>query len=295
MKRAMRWCLIAVVVCATGYTNSLGGLPKGVFKASELGDAVDEASRARKPIAFLLADSSNEKEEFIDNQNTAVRSLKSYAVIVYVEANDSGLDLMPPPVWTALQDVKISLYIPRFVLAAPDLSATWGGTSTQMISGDDSRKFLKRAEDESTTKMAGWKPGVPIEDQSKMQFKWGGKENKYFSGRFDRLDDTTLFLSGPNGEPYRIARDKLTDASLKFAQNMALVAAAGRMPEFEVEAWTSSDGRTMRAKFVGLEGDRLTVETAAGKRFTFPLERLDAASGQRAKARAEQVAKALAE
>ena len=55
-------------------------------------------------------------------------------------------------------------------------------------------------------------------------------------------------------------------------------------PKSEFESWTANNGKTIHARFISLNGDQITLEMAHGKSYTMPLERLNEANQERAKA-----------
>jgi hypothetical protein len=78
-------------------------------------------------------------------------------------------------------------------------------------------------------------------------------------------------------------------ASLTATTATAPMAAPAPTGERPSQVWTSSDGRTVEASFVSLEGDTLQLKvTATGVMHRFPLSRLSAESQAQARAAAAQ-------
>ncbi|SKB03850.1 Planctomycete cytochrome C [Prosthecobacter debontii] len=75
-------------------------------------------------------------------------------------------------------------------------------------------------------------------------------------------------------------------ASLTGGAAPAPAVATTPAPAAGPQSWTSSDGKVVQANFVSLQGDLITLKTADGKTFTFPLSRLSAESQAQAKAAA---------
>ncbi len=271
--------IIAGLLATPGGTAA--EVPAGTRPVAELAAAQEEAARARKPVAILMGDSNLEKENYEEALKLAVRSLRGYAVVVFADNQTGGLAELPPAAYTAATDPKLGTFIPRFTLLAPDLSAWWGGTDATLLGSEDARRFLRRAEDQTEIKMAEWAPDKPLADLREAQLRWPMKENRYGNGKFVDLDGEWLNLEGKNGEKGRYAVADMTEASLAFARELA-GAAPAVAGGFEIETWTSNDGKTLEAKFVSLDGESVTLETAAGKRYTLPLERLDSFSAARA-------------
>lgn len=75
-------------------------------------------------------------------------------------------------------------------------------------------------------------------------------------------------------------------ASLTGGTAPAPAVAMTPAPAAGPQSWTSNDGKVVQAAFVSLQGDLITLKTADGKTFTFPLSRLSAESQAQAKAAA---------
>lgn len=76
---------------------------------------------------------------------------------------------------------------------------------------------------------------------------------------------------------------------------------AGGLPPRQPEAppapildWTSTEGKTIKARYIRMSGEAVVIKTAEGKSFKVPLTRLDAASQEQAKAAAAAEAKTAA-
>ena len=57
-------------------------------------------------------------------------------------------------------------------------------------------------------------------------------------------------------------------------------------PPAPLQDWTSTDGKTIKARYVRMSGDAVVIKTADNKSWKVPLSKLDAASQARAKAAA---------
>ena len=111
---------------------------------------------------------------------------------------------------------------------------------------------------------------------------------RYYTGEFTELkDDKTLMLKSPQGKDMKISMSQLTAGAQEYAR---LRAGGGSEEESvtteepEVEAWGSSKGgKSMRATFISLDGEMITLKKEGGKTITFKLSHLSEESQQRAK------------
>lgn len=97
-------------------------------------------------------------------------------------------------------------------------------------------------------------------------------------------------MKGPTGDvSVEIPFTHLSKPSADFARLLAgsNPTPAGSKDESHTahEAWTSSNGKTLQAKFVSLDNNMVTLEMADGKSHTIPMERLDPTSQEKARAR----------
>ena len=56
-----------------------------------------------------------------------------------------------------------------------------------------------------------------------------------------------------------------------FAKILLLIFAAILTAKEPIRTWTSMDGRTLEARFLKMIGDKVRIENASGRKFTFPL------------------------
>lgn len=115
---------------------------------------------------------------------------------------------------------------------------------------------------------------------------------RYHTGEFTELKDDKLILKSPQGKNIKIRMSKLTAGAQEYAR---LRAGSGSEEESvtteepEVEAWGSSKGgKSMRATFISLDGEMITLKKEGGKTITFKLSLLSEESQQRAKELAGQ-------
>ena len=56
-----------------------------------------------------------------------------------------------------------------------------------------------------------------------------------------------------------------------FAKILLLIFAVNLTAKEPIRTWTSMDGRTLEARFLKMIGDKVRIENASGRKFTFPL------------------------
>ena len=111
-------------------------------------------------------------------------------------------------------------------------------------------------------------------------------DGRHYRGRFVEVKEGRLHVESEKFGKGSLPLGELSPGSLAFAKQLAGMKAKPEPEEpvgQKVESWTSSDGKVVKARFVSLKGGELTVETASGKSYTFPLGRLDKNSQAKAK------------
>jgi len=112
-----------------------------------------------------------------------------------------------------------------------------------------------------------------------------------------KLPDDDSDVMPPNGKN-RLTDEELTLLETWIKEGASLAGGGGDAPAATPAmapaaaaptSWTSTEGKTIEATFVALNGDQITLKvTATGKEFTFPLSRLSQESQAQAKAAAGQ-------
>ena len=214
--------------------------------------------------------------------NLAIKELRSYSVVVFVDSKNDAETLMPPPVVTGLRGATMGTFDPRIVLLSADLTQTLETLGSEKIVGDPARDTYRDLRKSVRKKLDGWKPAdKPPADE----WIWVRANGRHYRGRFVEVKDGKLHVESEKFGKGSVSLSELSAASLAFAQQLAGAGKepAEKTPGHSIETWKSSDGKAIEARFVKLEGNKLTVETTAGKSYTFPLQRLDQKSQQRAK------------
>jgi len=193
-----------------------------------------------------------------------------------------------PAVRGAFRSEGMGNTIPKVVVSSPDQLDIWGKLDYREMFDDDNFDDL---EDAVRAILEG--EGKPIETG----VYWWSLQSKdgYYSGRFvdfDEESDKVVLQKPDEARRYRVAMSRLAPGSIAYGKALARREAERVAQEHIEEAraaitheeWQSADGRTIRAKFLSLEGGELTIEMKdSGREYSLPLERLSEASRERAR------------
>ena len=266
---------------------ALSKVPTGTHEIGELERARDEAAKRGKALAFLVSDPESKYSNTRNATATAIKELRSYAVVVFLVSKKDGETAMPPPVVTALRKPTMGTFDPRLVLMSADLTETFAALGNKELVGNDARDTYRDLKETMRTKLAAWKPsGKPPADE----FIWIRTDGRHYRGRFVEVKDAKLHVESTKFGKGSLRLEELSPASRAYAEQLASVGTPQAQnsgkgeSEPKFENWTSSDGKVVKARFISLQDGKLTVETATGKSYTFPLDRLGEKSQARAKA-----------
>lgn len=281
-------------------------VPRGTYAPADLEEAMEEAQRSGKAVALLFLDDGASQEQHIEQNRTALRGVKSFAEIVYVDVKGADITEYSPPIFTVLQDPTVGALIPKCALMAPDLSEMWSKFSAVGLTEESSRRTLSNVRKEVAEKLDGWRAAEGAGNPLTRSYKWALEENKYSEGTFDSYDGELLTLiDKKTNRPNSIEKAKLRPGSVAFAEKLAklkgdapaVATATADAPDAPdapaadsgggggaMETWTSSDGRTLQAKFVALKDGKVALELEGGKQVVVPLSRLSKESVKRAQA-----------
>ena len=256
-------------------------VPAGTYAISELDKAKAEAHKRGKAVAFLVSDPDSKYRNTREAASLAIKELRGYAVVVFLKSKEDEETVMPPPVVTGLRGATMGTFDPRVVVLSADLTQTFATVGSEKIVGNPARDTYRNLRKSMRKKLDGWKPsGKPPAGE----LIWVRANGRHYRGRFVEVREGRLHVESEKFGKGSVALKELSSASLAFAQQ--LLASAKSEPEpagRKLESWTSSDGKSVKARFVNLNDGRLTVETEEGKSYTFPLGRLDPKSQARAR------------
>ncbi|MGI9244853.1 MAG: hypothetical protein ACR2RV_28880 [Verrucomicrobiales bacterium] len=274
-----------LAVLSMSAVSAMAEVPRGTYPIGHLDKAMAEAREKQKALAFLVSDPDSEYRKTQQATSLAIKELRNYAVIIFLTTKVDGETAMPPTVVTELRQPTMGTFDPRIVLLSADLKEALGAIGSDKIVGDaayDTYRYLKRT---MRAKLAGWKASDKPPAQ---ELIWVRADGRHYRGRFVEVSGGRLRVESDKFGKGSLALGELAPGSLRFARQLSEKGgdAAPEESGHKIETWTSSDGKAVEARFVSLENDEITVETDAGKSYTFPLERLD----RRSRMRAEEIA-----
>lgn len=215
--------------------------------------------------------------------SAAFKELKDHSVVVFMYSKGMGLwASVSPMVATGLNEPKMGDFIPKAVITSPDMSEIWGQmTYPDLKEAKKYREMKKRVvaicEGESE----------PERNPDRVLY-WSSKGgDRYYVGSFQKVDDKgKLVLKSKEGKTMKVGFHLLSTNAAQFAKRLAgqgEKSAPAVEATLDYEDWTGSNGKVIKAKFVKLVDDKVTLEMESGKNYTLPLDRLTKASQNRAK------------
>ena len=283
MKALMK--LVLVLGCIS---TSLAGIkiPKHVFKASELDQAVKKAEEENKALAFVLTDQNSNCGLCNNASLEAFSKFKRDAIIVYLNSKKMEVDYqkLSPVVIGGLQAKSMGKYIPKAVITSADQSTYFASVAYEEMK--ESKSF-KDAINSAEKGLDGQAPGMP-EDA---EYRWIVKNtSRFYTGSF--VEVTThkkkgelLVLKKPEGKKVHIPTSELATGALAYAHSMNAKAKKAKAHAAIVEeSWESAEGgKIINATFVKLQERKITLKMQNGKEMTFDVSKLSKESQKRAR------------
>lgn len=263
-------------------------IPSGVFTANQVEAAAADAVKNKKALAFILSDSKTDCSICNAKTMETIKKFDSHSVVVFIDQIDPAKwHQVSPVVPTALYDPKLGNIIPRAVITSPEMLQV-----IAVLSEDDMEKNSNYSEAKKS--VSNFLNGVATPRVEKnLSYRWPTTSNGFYVGTFEGIKEEKSLVLGMNGATGGVSVEiPFTHLSKPSADFAKLLAGSNPSPtESKVEshtaqeAWTSSNGKTLQAKFVSLENNMITLEMADGKSHTLPMDRLDPASQEKARAR----------
>ena len=277
-------------------------IPASVFRAAQFEEAAAQAMAQRKVLAVIL---SQEGGESGTNSATeeAFKELAGWTVMVFVESDEKRREghLVSPPIATALYEGG-SFLLPRVLLCPPSADEAWTTiTAQKKQSGKELRKVIKERTPKAKERAAAHfreKTAPPFVMPGDKQLSWGMLKGGAYRGKFIKLEKEQLFIAGTDGKVSGgIPLTDLAPATRSYAKLVAGAAETAKSARTEpapaappapapaavMENWQNKDGKIIRAAFVALKDNMVTIRTDAGKEFTLPLDSLALTSQVRAR------------
>ena len=290
MKKVITLWLAVISVSVPAYAGFQ--LPRGVHTADSLQEARAEAVEKGKGLAFVLSNKGTNCGLCVAATEKAFKELKSHSVVVYLGTGEAkSWQAVGPLVMTGLQTKAMGNIIPKVAVTSPDMGQLWAQISYKDMGND--RTFRDTRKKVDAIQEGEAEPPDPKE----MVIYWPLKgTDRRYAGRFRGLqgdDKLMLELEGENRVSH-IPLNRFTEESVAFARLLAgskagqEIAAGSPEKEPEYEEWTGSNGKVLRARFMGISGGSVTLQTEDGKSYTLPLDRLDKESQVKAEGRQKQ-------
>jgi len=221
----------------------------------------------------------------------AFKRLKRHSVLVYINDKDKKRwELLTPPVYGAFYEKSMGRIYPKAVITSPDQFHVFALMNHKQLEKTSAYSKVSKITKEA---LKGNLPKVnPV-----TVLKWSVKgTDRHLEGTFIKLvDDKKLFLKVGGkeygnkleefGEGAQAYARYLSGAGNKEKSDVADNKQDGQKGAFVPEIWESStNGKTIKATFVSLNNDKITLKLTNGKLVTFSLDKLSEKSQQRAKA-----------
>lgn len=202
--------------------------------------------------------------------------------MVYLNAKDAtSRDPVSPMVSGAFRHAKMGRIIPQAVVSSAD--------QTQIFS-KMSYNQLKVSSEYSVTSKAVKSAlgGEEFQGDSTIVPYWNLKNSmKAYAGPFVELKDDSVLVyqKRDGGANSSIELAKLSAGSQAYARLLESQKSGGtKSSELTEEFWESAkDGKTIKATFVSLKGDTITLKKDSGKSVSFSVQLLSEKSQTRAK------------
>ncbi len=199
--------------------------------------------------------------------------------MIYINAKKpQEKSALSPVVMGALSAKSMGPYIPKFVV-----------TSTDQMTYMTSLAYKKMNDKAFRAANAQVKEGLagsPVPKPKDAYDCWTIASNgRHYVGEFVELKNSkTLILKSPRDKKMKIPMSELTLGAQKYARFLSGSGQESTPKEkAEIEEWQSAQGgKSIRATFISLNGELITLRKEDGKTLTFKLSLLSEESQQRA-------------
>ncbi len=214
------------------------------------------------------------------------REFARHSVIVFIDFRDGSdrkFGTVPPAAYGGFfRDDGRKNIVPRAVITSPDGLEFWQYASHNDLKNSrtyrDIRDLVKDNLESGSSDTGGVDKAPPA--------RWGvrGSDSTYIGNFVSLSKDGSVLTIERGGNQQAVRTNQLVDTAVRYAKLMAEQSKAEKAAElFQFEDWYSSTGVKIRAKFVALDGDQVTIQKEGGKdTFTLPLDRLADGSRKRA-------------
>lgn len=261
---------------------------------NQIEEAIASAKEQNKPLFFLSTNNNSNWGPCDAASLAAISAAKKKCVVVALNVSDKDhrYDGLSPLVSRGFLNDKTGSTYPFAVIASSDQTVRYAELTFKDLSAkSNASKAITKALAEIETN----KSAMPAKDT---QLVINLKGSKYFVIYVtDVISDTEYKYSRkPNSTNGKLSSTSEKSPGFKryikrLMEIKSVEATAKReqlvkelMPKFEAERWTNSEGKAIRATFVSLDGENITLIIARKKNpSTFPLNKLNEVSQDRAK------------
>ena len=233
----------------------------------------------------------------------AISAAKKKCIVLALDSEDdkTGYDELSPIVARGFLDDKVGRTIPFAVIASPDQTVRYAELSYKDLSA---KVKAPKAIDSAVEKMETIKSSIP-DNATKLTLFLNGKSfiNIYITDvisetqfKYSRQPDKTngkIYSTEGKSEGIKRFAKRIMEIKSEEVNAKREEMAKELMPKFQLELWTNTEGKAIKATFVSLAGENITLAMPSkSKPVTFALAKLNTASQSRAKELAAKVAEA---
>ena len=269
--------------------------PPGVYREGQLDEAMNEATKQKKPLYLVMGEETRTEENHQDLLQEELKAGSDWSVVVFITLSNQFS--LPPPMLAVLTKG----YPPMVFVATPEGDKIFkvisqpkrNDPTAPLITAPVMRKHLRLEIAACKPEIAAWfaaKPPHGPELPGEREFTWPkARGNTGEIGVFDKLKDEKVYFRGTpetiySGTPI----NDFKPATVRYLRYITGTGAAAKpaepaKPAPAVEKWTNAQGKTIEAAFLSLKDGKVKLRTAAGKEHLLALNTLSAESQKRAK------------
>jgi hypothetical protein len=262
--------------------------PAGVFRMTQLDQAMDEANKQKKPLFLVYGDHTHESDpQHLEHLEDTLKAGSEWSVTVYISLKDEIL--MSPILEGAVKGGSL----PMVFIATPEADKVFTTITPPSgpIEPKDLRKHVRAEINACKTEIAAWfaaKPAHRPELPGDRTMLWLNQtRNTTEEGVFDRVENGKLYLRiAPNLPKSSIDLADLNPATRRYLRYITGTDKQTKAQEETappLKKWTNTLGKTLEASFLSLKDGKVTLKTAAGKEYVLALETLSPESQEQAR------------
>ena len=224
--------LICGLLAGITLTSSAMNLPRGVFRLSELDEAIKQASTKKQPLIFIWSDLSSSCGLCIGATEDSFKAFRSRGTMVYIDSQASELSKAPKAVIQLRNEPAMGKIIPMIMVTTADGSKGIKGIPYEQLKGgqaDKAARSLRRTlEDVDVMGQGGnASESTPAPNQEKepellaAEQTWQNAEGKSITAAVKQVDGSHVTFVLPGGKIVSYPLDKLSEASREKLSSLA--------------------------------------------------------------------------